>query len=509
MKKLFFSGIAFIFFLLSTFDATSAADRRPRLADVEKLDAQVRTLENDVTVLKETATIKLDAQDKRIGDLGIAAAQQANHVALVSNQTAAVGNYIAYTSIAIALFVALASIFAYRGAKQKAVEEARITSEKWFNENAEKLKNEIEALRTKVDAAKAQIDGDVADVAATKQAANTQISAAVASAILATNDKTNIAIADPADVQAVKEVSAALRNKPEAEFSADDHYARGLAEFSKIHYQSALSSFEQAIQQSSGADTPAIKMATFLFAKASALGQLEQPQDEITVYDEIDRRYGRDDTPGMRERVAGALVNKGFTLGKLEQPQEAIAVYDEIDRRYGKDDTPGLREQVASALFNKGITLGQLAKPQEAIAVYDEIDRHYGNDAAPGVRERVAGALNGGSFNRIISAKKNFDDAVQRKKLLAEAIERLERALKICSVDDRAMVMGNLGYALFLDGQEERAKEPTSECLRLGGQKLLGAQRADATQHRVAPADTEYEALLDRCWAKLHPPIDR
>jgi len=509
MKKLFFSGIAFIFFLLSTFDATSAADRRPRLADVEKLDAQVRTLENDVTVLKETATIKLDAQDKRIGDLGIAAAQQANHVALVSNHTAAVGNYIAITGIALTFFAAVAGIFVYRRVPQKAAEEAREASAKWFNENAEKLKNEIEALRTKVDAAKAQIDGDVADVAAKKQAANTQIIAEAASAILGKNDKANIAIADPADVQAVKQISDELRNKPEAKFNADEHYARGLAEFSRTNYQSALSSFEQAIRQSSGADTPAIKMATFLFAKASALGQLEQPQEAIAVYDEIDRRYGKDDTPGLREQVASALVNKGNTLGQLAKPQEEIAVYDEIDRRYGKDDTPGLRERVAGALVNKGITLGQLEQRQEAIAVYDEIDRRYGNDAAPGVRERVAGALNGGSFNRIISAKKNFDDAVQRKKLLAEAIERLERVRKSCSVDDRAMVMGNLGYALFLDGQEERAKEPTSECLRLGGQELLDAQRADATQHRVAPADTEYEALLDRCWAKLHPPIDR
>ena len=145
--------------------------------------------------------------------------------------------------------------------------------------------------------------------------------------------------------QIVRDESNALKAKPESQFTAENFYARGLADISSTNYQSALSAFEQAIMLSN-ADAPADQVAQYLFAKGVTLGALGKSEEEIAVYDEIDRRFGKDESPSVRERVAGGLVNKGFRLGALGRSEEAIAVYDEIDRRFSKDESPGVREQV-------------------------------------------------------------------------------------------------------------------------------------------------------------------
>ena len=45
------------------------------------------------------------------------------------------------------------------------------------------------------------------------------------------------------------------------------------------------------------------------------------------AYDEVVARFGEAPEPALRERVAGALVNKGVTLGALDRSEEALGVY--------------------------------------------------------------------------------------------------------------------------------------------------------------------------------------
>ena len=164
---------------------------------------------------------------------------------------------------------------------------------------------------------------------------------------------------------------------------------------------------------------------------------------------------------------------------------------------------PAVREQVTKGLFNKGVRLGELGKSDEAIAVYDALDQRFGQDTAPGVREQVASGLNGKGFNQILLAKQMWVDLAMRGKLLASATDGLQRALLHCSKDERAMVLGNLGYAQFLAGEQANAHAATLECLQLGGQTMLDAQRADAKIHRVEDVDNAYEQMLDNLWATL------
>ena len=624
-----------IFLALLVSGSIFAADKPATPADLEKLQEQIRIIDKDLIIQKEISVVRLDAQDKRLGDIALTTAQQANHLAAISNQTTTVGNYIGVTSVLITVFVFGAGFITYISAKSKAKDEARDASALWFKQNAADLQKEIEKLRAEAQKVSEQIESHGNQIAseASSFAELAAASRAVLDSARAPAAGTSREAPNQQALQTVRDASDALKEKPESQFTAADYFARGLASFSSENYQSALSAFEQAITLSK-ADATANKIAQYLFAKGVTLGALGKSEEAIAVYDEIDRRFGKDESPGVREQVAGGLFNKGATLGALGKSEEAIAVYDEIDRRFGKDESPGVRERVAMGLFNKGGRLGALGKSDEAIAVYDEIDRRFGKDESPGVRERVAKglfnkgvrlgvlgksdeaiavydeidrrfgkdespgvrekvamglvnkgaalgalgksdeaiavydeidrrfgkdespgvraqvakglvnkgaalgalgkseeaiavydeidrrfgkdespgvreqvaiALNGLGFAKILLAKARWPEEAQRHALLSASTPALERALMLCAQDDRAMVLGNLGYSLFLAGQHHAARAPTLECLQLGGQKQLDGQRADTQQHRVEVEDSQYEKLLDELWRSLPP----
>ncbi|MDR0717399.1 MAG: tetratricopeptide repeat protein [Azoarcus sp.] len=132
-----------------------------------------------------------------------------------------------------------------------------------------------------------------------------------------------------------------------------------------------------------------VAMALFI-NKGLILEQQGKPDAAMAVYEEIDRRFGKDVSPDVREPVALALVNKGLILGQQGKPDAAMAVYEEIDRRFGQDASLGVRPPIAWALFNKGAALGQQSKPDAAMAVYDELDRRFGQDASPDARKVIA-----------------------------------------------------------------------------------------------------------------------
>ena len=102
-------------------------------------------------------------------------------------------------------------------------------------------------------------------------------------------------------------------------------------------------------------------------------------------------------------------------------------------------------------------------------------------------------------------SKQQWTNLENRVSNLNEALVKLERSLRICKAEDTAMVQGNVGYCHFLLGNKELAETHTLICLKLGDEESLKAQHADTKLHRIEPQDTEYEALLEACWQKLHP----
>jgi tetratricopeptide (TPR) repeat protein len=624
--------------LLNGYGFALAADAANTATELDKLQEQVRVLDKDLALLKEISAAKLDAQDKRISDIGLATAQQSNHLSAISNQTTSVGNYVAWTSGVITLLVLAAGFITFFSATRRVKEESR----EWFEKNTSRLHTEIEALRVKVQAASGEIDGHKEQVAISSKAALANVESgknsfdAAAGEILQSMQPADLgstAAIDPESSAVVDRASDELKAKPELSFTAENHYARGLSYLARGNHHSALESFKAASRAFPEPTAPD-RLVGYLFAQAIALGALGKSEEAIAVYDEMDSRFGKISSPGVREQVirglfnkgvrfgalgdleqeiavyesiegrfgnddsprvrelvvtalfnrgvklgaldrteeelaaygaiesrfgkdespsiralvATALCNKGVSLAALARTEEELAVYEAIEGRFGKDESPGLRAPVATALRNKAVRFGALGRSEEAIAIYDAIDRRFGNDEltqvreqvarglinkgltlsalgkseeaigvygamesrfgnddSPGVREQMGKARNGAAFWRILSAKQHWQDGSRKAELLATAIKGLESALLICQDDDRAMMLGNLGYALLLSGNSAAATEPTRECLRLGGEKSLAAQRGDTQQHRVEPEDTHYEALLAAAWAELHP----
>ena len=109
-------------------------------------------------------------------------------------------------------------------------------------------------------------------------------------------------------------------------------------------------------------------------------------------------------------------------------------------------------------------------------AVFDGINGRFGKDESLG-SDHVAKARSGMAFGRILVAKQHWQAASRKAELLAIAIKGLKSALLACQDDDRAMMLGNLGYALLLSGNSAAAAEPTRECLRKRGFIRVDARR--------------------------------
>ena len=158
--------------------------------------------------------------------------------------------------------------------------------------------------------------------------------------------------------------------------------------------------------------------STCLFHAGGIYSERDGDTAAIDAYDELDRRFGTDDHPPVRERVASALVNRAVVLGRRDGDTAEIDAYDELDRRFGTDDHPPVREQVARALFNRAVVLGRRDGDTAAIDAYDELDRRFGTDDHPPVREQVARALfNEGSI-RICAGQ-----AAQADQLFSRALD--------------------------------------------------------------------------------------
>jgi hypothetical protein len=80
------------------------------------------------------------------------------------------------------------------------------------------------------------------------------------------------------------------------------------------------------------------------------LGELDRPDEEILVYDELVERFGDADNPKLREQVGRALANKCARLAALDRSEEATVVLDELAERFGDAEEPGLRELVGRVL---------------------------------------------------------------------------------------------------------------------------------------------------------------
>jgi len=97
------------------------------------------------------------------------------------------------------------------------------------------------------------------------------------------------------------------------------------------------------------------KSTTTSCKSEDAIAAHDKIEEAIAAYAELIRRFGNDDSSGVRKKVEWAFRN---IVDILEyQGESAETAYDEFFRRFGNDTSPGMRRKVSTALLFKGNTL--------------------------------------------------------------------------------------------------------------------------------------------------------
>ncbi|MCE2450950.1 MAG: tetratricopeptide repeat protein, partial [Candidatus Latescibacteria bacterium] len=135
-----------------------------------------------------------------------------------------------------------------------------------------------------------------------------------------------------------------------------------------------------------------------IFDKAVALKDQNRPEEALSAFDEVVRRFAESKMPKVSRLVAMALFERGLTLNDLDRPEDALTAYDEVVRRFGDSKTPDVLGLVAQALVEKGFILVRLDRTEDALATFDEVVRRSADSESFAGRVATEHALLGKAY---------------------------------------------------------------------------------------------------------------
>lgn len=204
------------------------------------------------------------------------------------------------------------------------------------------------------------------------------------------------------------------------------------------------------------------------------------------------------------KRNAEELFAKGLALSRQRDFDRAISVYEEITSSYSTSKSTPVQEIVALALLQKAACLLEKNDSKRSIEVLDSIVKSYGTNETNSLRETVTLALLNKGNVLLIYAKRDWHSPHLRQQHLAQAQISLEDGLTRNSIEFKPLLLGFLGYALYLQGNTSEAVKRTSECLKLGDTQAFQALSIIAERPHLEPQDTDYKAMLACLWNKPH-----
>jgi len=180
----------------------------------------------------------------------------------------------------------------------------------------------------------------------------------------------------------------------------DKDNSPAVQELVKKAYDEAINAYNELINQFGKHEVPPdvrnIASRVF-FKKGDMLVKQGKFEDAITAYEDFVSRFKN--FPDLQERVS--LARSSVTRNKLAVAsefskkasvlgnEEAIAVYEKLVRRFDKDESPEVREKVANALFQMGMLSAKQRKHEQAINYLKDIVSRFGKDDSPWMREHV------------------------------------------------------------------------------------------------------------------------
>ena len=272
------------------------------------------------------------------------------------------------------------------------------------------------------------------------------------------------------------------------------------------------------------------KLSAFLAKAEKSVDQIHNHEIQTgkvvdTLNERVAKVVGREDKELPPEdrtalaKEAEAVSNKpedqrtfedwfGLALSAYFKADQETAITFFAQAASATDATP---VQVARALVNKGVALGELKQLDEALKAFDAVETRFGAATETALREQVAKAVANKSFTRLTLAKQALADRDGKEKahnLLRQSAEDGARVVEGYSTEqDKAMALGNRGYALFLLGESGQARADLKQALRLGGEKALDWELEDAKLYRLEPQDTEFEKLIRELWYEVEAEI--
>ncbi len=140
----------------------------------------------------------------------------------------------------------------------------------------------------------------------------------------------------------------------------------------------------EAVAESSRSDEALghhLQIARDLIGKA--LGHAwtgSDPEAVVTLYEEVDARFGGSSRIELQMMVITALMNLAVYRVQLGEPELALATCDEIDARFGSSVEPILCGLVARVLLNKGnILRTDLGNPTDAQTAFETVVARFGD----------------------------------------------------------------------------------------------------------------------------------
>jgi tetratricopeptide (TPR) repeat protein len=355
----------------------------PEARRLERLEAEIAGLRAEIKAAEKSAEEavkeKLEAQDKRIGDLSLTLSLQAN-------QLSGSANSVTWMSILITVALFFVAGITAINVPRQAKSEARAAIMEHMR-SAEGQGQVVEAVKVVLN------EDENAFIESQAQRGDTAKPDAASSKVLP----------PPGAEHAIEKIL----DMPPLARTANQWRAliQNLIEQKSFDAALALSEFWLTQPNQTSIDT-----AFALRTKGLVLLRAGRHAEAIIIHDELLRRFDEDTTnPKIREHLAIALLNKGISLTLLAPPQyeAGIDAFNQVIRRFRHDTSPMQREQVAWALYNKGYALGLLAEPQrrKEISVYNCLIKHFGND--PALDEIVSWALynKGVAFGKLEPAK--------------------------------------------------------------------------------------------------------
>jgi tetratricopeptide (TPR) repeat protein len=249
--------------------------------------------------------------------------------------------------------------------------------------------------------------------------------------------------------------------------------AEGAMEIPEAQKNQARQDADEFARVFGSIDDPVTREKTALLLLMNVhLRSVEESQDQshilaiLAAYDEINRRFSKDDNPVIRAAVVEALTRKGTLIWekhgywKEGKPQQAIVVFDEIGQRFGgNNEDDRVRLQYVRALNKKGRITAQ-ENAELAITIYDDIINRFGNDKNPDIRAAAAQAIfvKAVIVKKLASTKVIYDEAngqfweIDFSKILDILDHWFEDGYPDTRSDAVALFYRRIATSLFADG---------------------------------------------------------